>query len=83
MNKISTTPTTASLRQHINSLSSNPFPRQSTLQDQFFDFKIKDVLAMTENELRKQLGYVVGMGEVSRKKFLSILEDIRKQNIPL
>jgi hypothetical protein len=81
MTKLTTTQPHASLRQYINSLPSNPFPRQSTLQDQFFDFKVKDVLNMSEAELKKQLGYVVGMGEVSRNKFLAILEDIRSANV--
>lgn len=82
MTKTPITPQTASLRQHINSLPNNPFPRQTTLQDQFFDFKIKEVLNMTEAELRKQLGYVVGMGDVSRKKFMAILDDIRSETSP-
>lgn len=79
MTRTPTTPQTASLRQYINSLPNNPFPRQSTLNDQFFDFKIRDVLDMNEKELQKQLGYVVGMGTVSRKKFLEILADIQKE----
>lgn len=81
MTKTPTTPQTASLRQYINSLAANPFPRQSTLNDKFFDFSIRDVLSMTDNELKKQLGYVVGMGDVSRQKFLAILEDIRRQYV--
>lgn len=81
MTKTPTTPQTASLRQYINSLAANPFPRQSTLNDKFFDFRIRDVLSMTDNELKKQLGYVVGMGDVSRQKFLAILEDIRRQYV--
>ena len=69
--------TNMSLRQYINSLSPNPFPRQGTINDEFFSRKIRDVLQMTPQQLSNQLGYVVGMGTVSRQRFLIILEDLR------
>lgn len=66
-----------SLRHYISSLDVFPFPRQSTLEDQFFNMKVKDVLDMSPLQLRREVAYIVGMGPVTRKKFLALLEELR------
>lgn len=66
-----------SLRQYISGLSVFPFPRQSTLDDQFFTLKVKDVLDMSPAQLRREVAYVVGMGPVTRKHFLALLAELR------
>lgn len=66
-----------SLRHYISGLPVFPFPRQSTLEDQFFNMKVKDVLDMSPLQLRREVAYIVGMGPVTRKKFLVLLEELR------
>ena len=68
---------TYSLRHYISGLPVFPFPRQSTLEDQFFNLKVKEVLDMSPKQLRREVAYVVGMGPVTRKKFLTLLEELR------
>lgn len=68
-----------SLRQYISGLPVFPFPRQSALEDQFFTLKVKDVLDMSPKQLRREVAYVVGMGPVTRKKFLALLEELRAE----
>lgn len=70
----------SSLRHYILATQQNPFPRENVLRDPFFDITIEELLSLNETQLRRKLGYVVGMGAVARKVFLEILTDLRAKS---
>ena len=63
-------------RKYIYALPEWPFPRPGILKDQFFDQKLVEILALSDEELRAQTKYIKGLGPVGEKalfRFIALL----------
>ena len=63
-------------RKYIYALPEWPIPRPGILKDQFFDQKLADILALSDEDLRAQTKFIKGLGPVGEKalfRFIALL----------